>query len=189
MKAAHLLGAAAVPISAVLLLGALGFRFNVTPSLPLGVYRATSDPAVPGSVVHVCLPRDVAEFARARGYLGPGSCAGNVRPVGKVVLAAGGDVVTTTRDEIRVNGTPVPRSGTARKDSRGRPLPHHEWGDHRLGPDELWLFSPGATNGYDSRYFGPVRTSNVISVLRPMGRTWSRRPMAGFSNRPPEVIP
>lgn len=170
MKAAHLLGAAAVPVAAVLLLGLLGFRFNVTPSLPLGVYRVTSDPPVSGTVVHVCLPRDVAEFARARGYLGPGSCAGSTRPVGKVVLAAAGDVVTTTRDEIRVNGVPVPNSATAPRDSRGRPLPHHEWGEHRLEADELWLFSPGATNGYDSRYFGPVRTSHVISALRPVGR-------------------
>jgi conjugative transfer signal peptidase TraF len=169
MKAAYLLVAAAT-ISVVLLLGLLGFRFNVTPSLPVGVYRVISDPPVPGSVVHACLPRDVAEFARARGYLGPGSCAGNVRPVGKVVLAVGGDVVTTTRNEIQVNGVPVPNSGTASRDSHGRPLPRHEWGEHRLGADELWLFSPGATNGYDSRYFGPVRTSDVISVLRPMGR-------------------
>ncbi len=170
MKAVYPLAAAAVPLLVVLLLGLIGFRFNVTPSLPLGVYRVTSDPPVPGTVIHACLPRDVAEFARARGYLGPGSCAGNARPVGKVVLAAARDVVTTTRDEIRVNGIPVPNSGTAPQDSRGRSLSHHEWGEHRLERDELWLFSPGVRNGYDSRYFGPVRTSNVISVLRPVGR-------------------
>ena len=170
MRAVLFLGAAAVPVAVVLLLGVLGFRFNVTPSLPVGVYRVISDPPVPGSIVHACLPREVTGFARSRGYLGPGSCPGNVRPVGKVVLAVGGDVVTTTRDEIRVNGVPVPDSRTASEDSRGRPLPHPPWGDHPLRPDELWLFSPGVQNGYDSRYFGPVRTSHVISVLRPMRR-------------------
>ncbi len=170
MKAAYLLAPTIALASVIALLGLLGFRFNLSPSLPVGVYRVTAESPVPGSVVHACLPREVAEFARARGYLGPGSCAGNTRPIGKVVLAAAGDVVTVSRDGLEVNGVPVPNSGTAADDSRGRPLPHHVWGDHRLGRDELWLFSPSHQNAYDSRYFGPVRTSDVISVLRPVGR-------------------
>lgn len=170
MKAACLLGPAITLASAIALLGLLGFRFNLSPSLPIGVYRVTSEPPVPGSVVHACLPRDVAEFARARGYLGPGSCAGNTRPIGKVVLATAGDVVTVSRDGLEVNGVPVPDSRTAPEDSRGRPLPHHAWGEHRLGRDELWLFSASHQNAYDSRYFGPLRKSDVISVLRPVGR-------------------
>lgn len=155
---------------AIALGGLLGFRINLSASLPVGIYRVTDESPASGSVVYACLPREVAEFARPRGYLGPGSCAGKARPIGKFVLAEAGDVVTITREEIRVNGVAVPESRTASEDSRGRPLPHYPWGDHRLGPDELWLFSPGHRNGYDSRYFGPVRTSDVISVLRPVGR-------------------
>lgn len=161
-----LIGLAAV----ILLLGLLGFRFNLSTSLPLGVYRVTSDLATRGSIVHVCLPADVAEFARGRGYLGPGSCAGGVRPVGKIVFATEGDVVTLSRNEIRVNGEPVPESATASRDSRGQLLPHYPWGTHRLGKDEIWLFSPYHRSAYDSRYFGPVRRSDVVSVLRPVGR-------------------
>lgn len=154
----------------VWVLGLLGFRFNLSRSLPLGVYRTTPETPARGSIVHVCLPRDVAEFARARGYLGPGSCPGNVRPLGKLVLAVEGDVVTLGRDEIRVNGAPVAKSGTVSMDSRGRRLPHFPWGVRRLRRGELWLFSPYHPSAYDSRYFGPVHRSNVISVLRPLRR-------------------
>lgn len=153
--------------SVIVIVGIIGFRFNVSSSLPPGVYLVISDPPSRGSIVHVCLARREAELARARGYLGPGSCPGDVRPLGKVVLAVAGDVVTLGRDHIRVNGTVVPNSATASEDSQGRPLPHYPWGDHRLGADEFWLFSPRG-NAYDSRYFGPVKSSQLISVLRPL---------------------
>ena len=165
-----LLGIGAV----IAFLGVVGFRFNLTASLPVGVYRVTSEPAVRGSIVHVCLPREVAEFARERGYLGPGSCVGGVRPLGKAVLALGGDVVTLRPDGIRVNGAVVPHSATVSRDSRGRALPHYPWGEHRLESGQLWLFSPYRPNAYDSRYFGPVRTEHIVSVLEPVW-TWSFR--------------
>jgi conjugative transfer signal peptidase TraF len=157
----------------VALLGPLGFRFNLTRSLPLGIYRVAPGPPVRGSIVNVCLGKDIAEFARTRGYIGPGSCSDGTRPVGKLVLAVGGDLVTHLRDEIRVNGNVVANSRTASKDSRSRPLPHHPWGNHRLSADELWLFSPFNDNAFDSRYFGPVKHTQVVAVLRPL---WTRLP-------------
>jgi conjugative transfer signal peptidase TraF len=156
------------------LLGILGFRFNLTGSLPYGVYHTTGEPARRGSIVHVCLPPQVAAFARERGYLGPGSCAGGVRPLGKMVLAVGGDVVVLRPDGIRVNGVAIPHSATLPRDSRGRPLPHAPWGEYRLPAGELWLFSPYRRNAYDSRYFGPVKIERMISVLEPVW-TWSLR--------------
>lgn len=149
---------------AIVLLGVLGFRFNLTESLPPGVYRVTSAPPARGSIVEVCLPRPVATFAGERGYLGPGICPGGVRPLGKVVLATEGDVVRHRPGAIRVNGGVVPNSRTAPRDSRGRTVPHQPWGSYRLGPGELWLFSDHP-NAYDSRYFGPVEEANVVAVL------------------------
>ena len=170
-----LLGVGAV----IALLGVLGFRFNLTRSLPVGVYRVTAETAGRGAIVNVCLPLEVAQFARERGYLGPGTCDGGVRPLGKAVLALEGDVVTLQSDGIRVNGAVVPRSATVPRDSRGRPLPHHPWGEYRLGVGQIWLFSPSRPNSYDSRYFGPVRLDDIVSVLTPVW-TWSfRLPGAG----------
>lgn len=161
--------------SVTVILGLLGFRFNVSTSLPRGIYRVTFDAATRGSVVYICPSRDVARFARARGYLGPGSCPGDVRPLGKLVLAVTGDVVTVSQDEIRLNGRAVPHSQTVLEDRRGRPLPHYPWGTHRLRANELWLFSPYDRSAYDSRYFGPVKTPQVVSVLRPIWPRHGRR--------------
>ncbi|MGH7576780.1 MAG: hypothetical protein ACREM1_16855, partial [Longimicrobiales bacterium] len=51
-----------------------------------------------------------------------GRAPGDVRPLGKVVLAVAGDVISLSRDDIRVNGTVVPNSAAASEDSQGRPL-------------------------------------------------------------------
>lgn len=171
MKLKHILAALIGVGVAVAGLGLLGFRFNLTASLPLGIYRVTAGQPVGGSIVRVCLPRAAADFARERGYLGPGSCPSRVRPLGKLVLAVEGDLVTLAPDAIRLNGTVVPNSETITRDSRGRVLPHYSWGNHGIGPEELWVFSPYHRNAYDSRYFGPVHTSHVVSVLKPLW-TW-----------------
>jgi conjugative transfer signal peptidase TraF len=165
-----------VGFAAVVGLGALlGLRLNLTESLPRGVYRTITEEAVRGSIVVVCLPLGAAELARARGYLGPGSCPGGVRGVGKIVLATGGDMVAHREGGITVNGRPIAHSRTLARDSRQRALPHHAWGDYVLEARELWLFSPYRPNSYDSRYFGPVYASDVVSVLRPVW-TWARPP-------------
>ena len=153
---------------AVGLLDPLGVRFNLTGSLPLGIYLVSSEAPSRGSIVHVCLQGDAAEFARQRGYLGPGTCDSGVRPLGKIVLAIEGDVVTNERESVLVNGKRVANSETIIEDSRGRALPHHAWGEHRMRAGELWLFSPYHRNAYDSRYFGPIERSQVVSALRPV---------------------
>jgi conjugative transfer signal peptidase TraF len=161
-----------VGFAAMVGLGALlGLRLNLTESLPRGVYRTIAGEPRRGSIVVVCLPVEAAELARERGYLGPGSCPGGVRGVGKTVLAIGGDVVAHREDGIAVNLKPIANSRTLPRDSRRRALPHYPWGDYVLKACELWLFSPYRPNSYDSRYFGPVDASQVVSVLRPVA-TW-----------------
>ena len=163
-----------VVLAALIGLGALlGFRLNLTESLPRGVYRTITEEPERGSIVVVCLPLDAAELARERGYLGPGSCPAGVRGLGKMVLATGGDVVAHREEGIAVNRKPIENSRTLPRDSRQRALPHYPWGDYVLKAPELWLFSPYRPNSYDSRYFGPVHASDVVSVLRPVW-TWGR---------------
>ena len=165
-------GAAGV-LAALVGLGALfGFRLNLTESLPRGIYRAITEEPRRGSIVVVCLPLNAAELARDRGYLGPGSCPGGVRGLGKIVLATDGDVVAHREEGISVNRKPIANSRTLARDSRQRALPHYPWGDYVLKGRELWLFSPYRPNSYDSRYFGPVPSSHVLSVLRPLW-TWA----------------
>jgi conjugative transfer signal peptidase TraF len=154
--------------------GALGaprllpVAWNRSPSLPRGLYLRTQSRYAPGTLVLACLPEACAAAARRRGYLDAGSCPGGASPVGKVVLAAGPDVVELAADGLRVNGVSIPGSGPVSVDSRGRALAHVPFGRYRLAPGEVWLYSPYHPRSFDSRYFGPLRESDLRSALAPL---------------------
>ena len=80
-----LLGAVAV---LCWLVEATGLRFNLTPSVPVGVYRLTSSPPATGDLVAVCLPAEFGMLGHRRGYLGAGKCPGAASPLLKQVGAA-----------------------------------------------------------------------------------------------------
>jgi conjugative transfer signal peptidase TraF len=141
---------------------------NLSPSLPLGVYRAIEAPLARRSLVLACLPRPVARLALRRGYLPAGPCPGGAAPLGKIVLALAGDVVEVRGGAIVVNDRPVPRSRIATVDSRGRALPRLARRRFQLRAGELWLFSPYDDRSFDSRYFGPLAERAIVSTIAPL---------------------
>jgi conjugative transfer signal peptidase TraF len=147
---------------------ALGLHINLSQSAPRGVYRAVAGTPTRGAWVAACVRTEAAALARARGYLGRGSCAGGVRPVLKPVVAIAGDVVELGRDGVAVNGQRLPDSASADADSVGRALPHPVRGRHLVAPGELWLVSTRVPNSWDSRYLGPIMMSQVRAVARPI---------------------
>jgi len=145
-------------------------RINTSPSLPRGVYlleplqhRALR----PGDLVLACPPPAAAGLALARGYLAPGPCPGGTKPLGKLVLAAAGDRLALTATAIALNRCRLPASATLFTDTRGRPLPHLAPGIHRVTTGEIWLFSPHPRS-FDSRYFGPVPTTEIQGLIHPL---------------------
>ena len=58
-------------------------------------------------------------------------------------------------------------------DTLGRPLAHIPWGRYTLAPGECWLMSTHIMNSWDSRYFGPVTQSHIISAAQPL-LTWGK---------------
>ena len=136
-------------------------RLNVSPSAPVGLYRAVDQPVARGDLVVACVPLTAARLGRERGYLGQGSCPGRVQPVLKRVGAMPGDTVDLDPGGVAVNGHPLPGSATAVLDARGRPLPHAAWGRTVVPPGEVWLLTTHAPHSWDSRYFGPVRLDQV----------------------------
>src|SRR5947209_2375893 len=58
-------------------------QLNLTRSLPVGVYRRIPGAPTRGDFVVACLPPQVGEFARSRGYVWRGDCPSQVAPVGK----------------------------------------------------------------------------------------------------------
>jgi conjugative transfer signal peptidase TraF len=145
---------------------------NTSPSLPLGLYRTMANrPPVVGSLVLVCLPADVAQLARTRGYLTRGRCPAGVEPLGKQVAAMPGDTVAVTSAGVVVDGRLLARTIPLRADFRGRPMPQLAGYRTVLGPGDLWLVADGHPRSFDSRYFGPVSVASVVAVMRPVF-TW-----------------
>jgi conjugative transfer signal peptidase TraF len=137
-----------------------GYRFNATPSLPVGIYRLSVDAPGKGDYAVFCLEGEFAELARERGYLQAGSCPSGLRPLLKKVAGLPGDPIT---------GDPAVRSA----DSLGRPLPSIlQEGVIPLGMALLMAEHPGS---FDSRYFGPVplaslrKTEPVFLFNNPQG--------------------
>jgi len=151
-----------------------GLRLNLTGSLPVGLYLVSHGSLARGVPVLVRLPRCVAAFTKARGYVPQGgSCAGGLVPVGKLVWAIPGDTVTVTPTGLLVNGTPVPNSRPLASDPKGRPLPRPTVGRQVVGPGRLWVLSTYSRLSFDSRYFGAVKVGQVRADLH---RLWTAGP-------------
>ena len=68
---------------------------------------------------------------------------------------------------LQVDGAPVPTTRARALDSHGRPLPTLSVGRYVVSGGELWLVGRH-TLSFDSRYFGPVASSGVLAVVRPL---------------------
>ena len=90
-----------------------------------------------------------------------------VKPIGAVA----GDTVELRSDVIRVNGKPLPNSKTLTRDAHDRPLPHMPWGRYVVAADEVWLFATHIPESWDSRYFGPIQRTQILTTTRPV---WTR---------------
>lgn len=132
---------------------------NESPSLARGLYLRMGVTIAPGAVVAVPQP------AAARPYLERLGMPHDVLLL-KRVAAIGGDGVCAVDGAVMTRGR---RARALSRDRRGADLP--AWCECRvLAPDEVFLLgdTPGS---FDSRYFGPVRRSDVAGVYREV-LTW-----------------
>jgi conjugative transfer signal peptidase TraF len=146
--------------------------YNPSDSVPVGWYRVdlslhqpTSDVSTKptslqvGSIVLVRLPGQAAALAAQRGYLPPHV------PLLKRVGAVPPQRVCITGQVLRIDGHTV--ATTLSVDRIGRPL--HGWPQcRRLQAGEVFLLSVTNPSSFDSRYFGPVRATDVIGIAQPL---------------------
>ncbi len=145
--------------------GLAGYRLNLTPSEPLGLWRIQpSDRSPhPGDVVFICPPEwpDMEQAAR-RGYLRSGLCPGGYAPLIKTVAAVAGQHVEIERTVI-IDGISLPSSTLASMDGKGRSLAPYGGG---VVLDGYVFLHSGFDGSYDSRYFGPIPAAGILGLAK-----------------------
>lgn len=144
-----------------------GYRLNLTPSEPLGLWRIEklNRPVEAGDLVFICSPPTAPfEEARLRGYLRRGLCAGGFAPLIKTVAALPGQHVEIT-DHVVIDGRSLAASVVRKTDGEGRTIASYPGGVVPSG--YLFLHSSFASS-YDSRYFGPVPDRGLLGLARPV---------------------
>ncbi|MBA1344921.1 conjugative transfer signal peptidase TraF [Rhizobium sp. WYCCWR 11146] len=144
-----------------------GFRLNLTPSEPLGLWRivALQRPVEAGDLVFICPPPTASfEKARRRGYVRRGLCPSGFAPLIKTVAALPGQHIEIGAN-VTVDGRPLASSIVRASDGEGRPITPFKTGIVPLR--NLFLHSSFASS-YDSRYFGPVPETGLLGLARPV---------------------
>jgi conjugative transfer signal peptidase TraF len=160
----------AVAFTTFQLCGLAGIRINASPSLPIGVYRTTSDPG--DRLIEFCPAEPFASLAISRGYRDRGTCRDGATPLMKPVVARPGDTVDLSEQGIAVNGRLLPNTAPLRVDTHGRPLVPWPFGRYQVQPRTVWVASSHHPRSFDSRYFGPIPVGSIRDHVRPVLTAW-----------------
>ena len=147
-----------------------GLVVNGTASAPLGIWRKagafTVGPAARGRYVLFCPPNTPAfRAASDGGFVARGRCPGGYVPLIKQVMGVPGDTIEVA-DGVIINGVPVANGGisaeVAAKAGADRPR------RFTLAPGQLWMMSTYSGRSFDSRYFGPIESTEVEAFVDPL---------------------
>lgn len=145
-----------------------GYRINVTPGFPRGIYKVLDRPIARGDLVWSCPPQvEAVELAKLRSYLSPGACQSDYSPILKRVVAMGWDKIAINWRGVSVNGLDLPNTMPMVTDSEGREMPRLNL-RITLVSGQILLISEYHAQSFDSRYFGPVALENVQGVAEPI---------------------
>lgn len=171
---AYPISVAMVIIMPVFILGLLGYRFNFSPSMPIGVWKTKptkkEDSILKGRVVLACLPKQpgVYNLILQHKLLPKGLCDDGTAPLLKPIAATKGDIVTINNHYILVNDQVIINSTALEPNKFKVNLPLLNEGKYIVNEDEVWLISKHHTHSLDSRYFGAVMKENIIAVMQPV---------------------
>lgn len=142
---------------------ALGFRINLTSSVPVGLYQVRPNHGVlkRGQIVWFC-PPDTPQFRKARdaGIVSPGDCPGNYLHWFKPVAALPGDIVVLSRGGVSVNGKLLANSKPREKSLTGRSI-RPVYGTFKVQAGTVWLISTYDVRSFDSRYLGSFKSLDI----------------------------
>lgn len=157
----------AVVVTGIVLAGTMGFRINLTPSYPLGLWRIVEKPVGYGigDLIFVCPPDNpVFEMALERGYLPRGLCPSGTGPLIKTIAATGGQWIGTG-GSVSIDGVDILNSAIRIEDAEGRPLVPARNG---IVPDGSVFLLSAYPGSFDSRYFGPLPSTGILGLAQPV---------------------
>ncbi|MEE3501280.1 S26 family signal peptidase [Acidiphilium acidophilum] len=175
-----LAGLLAVGVLADVALVRSGLIINVTPSMPIGLYRLSSLPRRlhDGMIVYLCPPSPARNLAMAQAAQGkwlltsPRSpCPSHLVPFLKKIGATPGQTVTLTMRGTSIDGHLLPATAIKRFAKNGQPMIHQKPGSYLMGPRQVWVWDNSSPWAYDSRYWGPLPVANILKQARPV-LTW-----------------
>lgn len=160
---------AALPIYLALFF-AFGLMVNVTPSMPVGIYRTVASQNLEhGNLAIYRLDNsEFVKLATERGYLQKsGLFSTSLKPLIKEVQGLPDDVLAyDVTGLLTVNDRVLPHTEYQSEDSKGRPMPKSllEFGKIPNGKALLVSYHDG---GFDSRYFGLVDMAK-LKIVKPV---------------------
>ena len=147
----------------------LGGVVNTGSSIPAGLYWKVDKPLAVGKTVVFCPPNLPAfQDARNGDLIEGGSCPDNYASLMLKVAGKPKNVVTVNEDGVYVNDILLPKSKPLGQDKEGRPMPTFRLNHYELKDNEVLLMSDSDENAFDGRYFGPIETDQVDSVISPI---------------------
>ena len=137
--------------------------WNVTASVPVGLYRIVPDSSpLRGELAAVRPSPALMRYMALRKYVEAGALL--VKPI----AAVAGQEVCRSGENVAIDDVTVATARIA--DRTGRPLP--VWtGCHRLRAGTVFLLAPSVPASFDGRYFGPVATNSIVGRAVPLW-TW-----------------
>lgn len=140
--------------------------YNVTPSIPVGLYlakEATVSDVKVGDLV--CIQHALPDWAASRRYLPPGI------KLCKYLAAKSGDIVDREGDALRVHA-PSGESGysveMAHVDSKGRELPQDALRNGPVPEGFVLVLAPDNARSLDSRYLGYIPEEEIVQQIWPL---------------------
>lgn len=136
--------------------------WNVSASVPVGLYSVHAAVLRRGDMVVAQLPVPARAMAAERHYLPRGV------PLVKTVAAVSGDTICADAAIVSINANPVATRAVADREGRALPWWH---GCTTLSPGAVFLLLPDVPTSFDGRYFGPTSAGDIIGRARLL---WAR---------------
>ncbi len=147
----------------------MGGIVNTGSSIPSGLYWKVDKPLAIDKTVVFC-PPNKAEFqtARNQGLISGGNCPDNFDNLMLKVAGKRKDIVSVNAQGVTVNDVLLPLSKPLANAKGEQSMPAFKLNRYELKENEVLLMSESVENAFDSRYFGPINTDQIDSVISPI---------------------